>query len=388
MSILNIISAKNRLEIKMTETRDVYNKLGEMVGAPGSKRFAKILEAMLTPEEANIMAEMPEMTTVEQLATRLDFERDKLQFMLDDLKNRGLIISSKTGYATPRNVVSFHHSAIGYIKEELRPMIHPLWSDFFFEEWGDMLAEGYIKRHESGALSAHRVVPAHKALLASPNILPSQILWYEDMQQIIQRSVKTNLLMCGCRGLWRKCDKPVFVCLHVQYPWQPAIPGMRLRPVMGQPPKDLTAEEALTAVHACEDRGQVHLPLNISNADLYCNCCDDCCVVIQPLKKHGKVHEVLSPSRYRASINRELCNGCQTCLERCYFDALEMKQFPGSKKLKSSVINPNCMGCGSCVITCPQKAITLELVRPPEHIPTMSAIELLMGSRSKAPGSS
>jgi ferredoxin len=27
------------------------------------------------------------------------------------------------------------------------------------------------------------------------------------------------------------------------------------------------------------------------------------------------------------------------------------------------------MGCGLCVIKCPQKAITLELIRPPEHIP-------------------
>ena len=370
-------------EIKMVGQDEVYRRLSAMVGAPNSPRFIKILAAMVTPEEAQILVEMPEWTTCEPLAKKLNVDPRSLQDKLDDLANRGIIGKSNMGYVTHRNVVAFHHSAIGYIKEELRPQIHPLWGDFFFQEWADTLAQGYIKRMESGAPAAHRVVPAHKALLASPDIRPEQILWYEDMSQIIRRSIKTNLLMCGCRGLWRKCEKPVFVCLHVQFPWEPVIPGRRLRPVEGKPPRDLSCEEALEAIHACEDRGQVHLPLNTSHADLYCNCCDDCCVVIYPLNKHGKVHEVLSPSRYRARVDQALCNGCQTCMERCYFAALEMKKVPGSKKLKSNVISPHCMGCGSCVITCPQKAITLELVRPPEHIPTVSAFELLRPKQNR-----
>jgi electron transport complex protein RnfB len=361
----------------MKQLEDVYARLSEMVGVAGSTRFIKILKAMVTPEESRIMIEMPEWTTCEHLAEKLGLDPKKLQDTLSDLGYRGLIGVSKSGYIAHQNVVAFHHSAIGYIKEELRPQIHPLWSDFFFEEWQDMLAQGYIKRWESGAPGTHRVVPAHKALLASPDISRSQILWYEDIEQILRRSVKTNLLMCGCRGLWRKCDKPVFVCLHVQYPWETVDPNRRLRPVMGKPPRDLSCEEALEAIHDCEDRGQVHIPLNISSTNLYCNCCDDCCVVISPLKKYGKVHEVLSPSRYRAKVDQNLCNGCQTCVERCYFDAIEMKKSPGAKRLKSSVINHNCMGCGSCVITCPQKAITLELIRPPEHIPTISAIDLM-----------
>ncbi len=365
----------------MASHEEVYGRLAEMVGAPGSKRFIKILEAMVTPEEAQILVEMPGPASCEQLAEKLKADPKKLKDRLDDLANRGLVSAGKLGYVTPRSIVAFHHGAIGYIPEERRPEIHPLWEDFFFKEWGDMLARGYIKRWESGATATHRVVPAHKALLASPNIRPEQVLWYEDMQQILEKSVKSNLLMCGCRGLWRKCDKPVFVCLHVQYPWEPVMPGRRLRPVMGKPPRDLSFEEALEAVHDCEERGQVHLPLNTSQADLYCNCCDDCCVIIQPLNKFGKIHEVLSPSRYRAVVNQDLCNGCQTCVERCYFEAIEMKKVPGSRKLKSSVINNNCMGCGLCVITCRQKAMTLELVRPPEHIPTVTAMELFMGKR-------
>jgi ferredoxin len=54
-----------------------------------------------------------------------------------------------------------------------------------------------------------------------------------------------------------------------------------------------------------------------------------------------------------------------------------MQKVSGSKKLKSTIIAEHCMGCGACVITCPNKALTLELVRPPEHIPTVSVLELL-----------
>jgi Na+-translocating ferredoxin:NAD+ oxidoreductase subunit B len=368
----------------MADLQEMYSRLSDMVGAPGSYRFRRILEAMVTPEEARLMLAMPEMIACDKLAEKLNIDPQKLQSALSDMSERGLIMGGKAGYATPRNIVNFHHAAIGYIKEEDRPGINPLWSDFFYEEWRDMLAQGYIKRWESGAPAAHRVAPAHKALLASPSIPREQILWYEDIEQILKRSVRTNLLMCGCRGMWRKCDKPIFVCLHVQFPWTPVIPGRKLRPVEGKPPRDLSFEEALEAVHACEERGQVHIPLNISQADLYCNCCDDCCVIINPLNKYGKVHEVLSPSRYRAVVNPDLCNGCQTCLERCYFAAIEMKKYAGSKKLKSSLIDHNCMGCGSCVVACPQKALTLELVRPPEHIPTISVMELFLWKKPQA----
>jgi ferredoxin len=50
-----------------------------------------------------------------------------------------------------------------------------------------------------------------------------------------------------------------------------------------------------------------------------------------------------------------------------------MVKVAGSKKMKAKLIPENCMGCGVCVIGCESKAITFELVRPPEHIPPASA---------------
>ena len=132
----------------------------------------------------------------------------------------------------------------------------------------------------------------------------------------------------------------------------------------------LTQEQALALNAETEEKGLVHIPLNIIHAEgTICNCCDDCCMVVNPLLYRGRVHEILSPSRYRAVIDEEKCQGCQTCIERCIFDGLEMRKPANSKKMKAYIINEHCMGCGVCVVKCPNQAMTMELIRPPEHIP-------------------
>jgi hypothetical protein len=52
----------------MSSSNNIFDKLSVMVGAPGSRRFARVLEAMMTPDEALILLELKEWTTAEQLA--------------------------------------------------------------------------------------------------------------------------------------------------------------------------------------------------------------------------------------------------------------------------------------------------------------------------------
>jgi ferredoxin len=101
-----------------------------------------------------------------------------------------------------------------------------------------------------------------------------------------------------------------------------------------------------------------------------CHCCACCCNVLGAVIRSGTVHEQYSPSRFRPAADEELCTGCQECVDRCFFDAIEMRETASSKKLKASTINDKCMRCGPCVIGCEQKALTFELVRPPEHNPS------------------
>ena len=361
----------------MPGKNDVFDKLSERLGAPGSVHFAKILAAMMSPEEANILLEVPAPMTSAEIAKKFNVDEKSLQPKLDDMERRQIIRKSPQGYAAPFNIVAFHHGAIGWMDEDLKSKVYPLWGDFFYAEWRDIIWNEFMRRKEKGLPGAHRIIPAHKALKASPDIPKDQILWYEDMEQILQRSERMSFMMCGCRGLWRQCENPVDVCLQVQFSEE----GGEQKgesPQYIKPPKDVSYEEALATINECEDLGLVHIPLNTSHGNLICNCCDDCCMVINPLLKHGNIHEILTPSRYRAKVDQELCSGCQTCVDRCKFDAIEMEKVPDSKKLKASFIDEHCLGCGACIITCPKQALTFEMVRPPEHIPTVSVMELMM----------
>jgi Na+-translocating ferredoxin:NAD+ oxidoreductase RNF subunit RnfB len=79
-------------------------------------------------------------------------------------------------------------------------------------------------------------------------------------------------------------------------------------------------------------------------------------MVVNPLlhRGSGKVHEILTPSRYRAVVDPELCSGCQTCVKRCMFDAIQMEPVSGSMKLRSTIVKEHCLGCG-VVVKCPKR---------------------------------
>jgi Na+-translocating ferredoxin:NAD+ oxidoreductase RNF subunit RnfB len=57
----------------------------------------------------------------------------------------------------------------------------------------------------------------------------------------------------------------------------------------------------------------------------------------EPALHAGKVKQVSAPSRFGATVNQNLCAGCQLCVERCFFDAIEMQNIPNSKKLRAVV---------------------------------------------------
>ncbi|MGD8505759.1 MAG: CoB--CoM heterodisulfide reductase iron-sulfur subunit A family protein [Candidatus Bathyarchaeota archaeon] len=58
-----------------------------------------------------------------------------------------------------------------------------------------------------------------------------------------------------------------------------------------------------------------------------------------------------------ASVNEELCSGCEFCEPVCEYGAIKMKEVDG--KLRSHVIEALCKGCGVCGSTCPSGAITM-----------------------------
>ena len=135
----------------------------------------------------------------------------------------------------------------------------------------------------------------------------------------------------------------------------------------------LTLDDALDLVYETEEDGLVHVWPNSTTmkANVMCNCCDDCCVEFQPMHRFNvSPAKAYAKSRYQATVDLDACTGCQDCVDRCPFYAIEMASVEGTKKLKASIDAEKCMGCGVCVLGCADQALSMKVVRPPEHIPT------------------
>jgi Pyruvate/2-oxoacid:ferredoxin oxidoreductase delta subunit len=335
---------------------DVYPDLARKLSAPVSRRFLAILEEMLTPEEAKICGELFVPATCEELAGRLDINEKDLSTRLNSLVDRGVLTRGKTQYAFHSTLLGFHHdladTGVHTGPHAMSQKVKDLWADFFYNEWSDLWADMASERKKKGGHGI-MITPAIGALELSPNISPEQILPQENWKLQIQLAKRRIVAPCGCRVLWGKCSHPLMTCFAVfdnsRGEYYLDKPGRLL--------KEVSLEETLDIVRANEEAGLVHWGV--------CYCCPDACEMLYSYTKANRL-DLVEPNRFQAVVNEELC--CQDCVEKCPFNAIEMRKTATSKKLKASVIAGNCKGCGVCIVGCQQKAIRYEIVRPPEYI--------------------
>ncbi len=100
-----------------------------------------------------------------------------------------------------------------------------------------------------------------------------------------------------------------------------------------------------------------------------CLCCECCCVTrafryLPPEIMKGIQHPV---EGLTVEVTDD-CNGCGTCLDKCYTAAIELKN-------GQAVIGDMCAVCGRCAAHCPKKAIKLRLDNPNAVDDVVSRIE-------------
>jgi ferredoxin len=122
--------------------------------------------------------------------------------------------------------------------------------------------------------------------------------------------------------------------------------------------------DAIEMLKMCEEEGLVHCVENkYGFGHVICNCDNVGCGNWGHDRAYVK--KFTAPSRFKASVDPELCTSCETCVDRCFFDAASMEGPDGTAIIGAD----KCMGCGICVPTCPGDAITYEEVRQKEFIP-------------------
>jgi NAD-dependent dihydropyrimidine dehydrogenase PreA subunit len=208
------------------------------------------------------------------------------------------------------------------------------------------------------------VVPIKEAIHPSIEITTSQ-----EIIEIAKRAGVIGVIPCFCRTYVyhdHECKAPVKTCITLG---------------TGQRIKDLAKSEIFTHVsleeieailRQADEYGLVHQLIYFPNPEFFyviCNCCDCCCAVLSTykrlknhIKQFGDPLYLIKPSDFIAKVDADLCQGCQTCLARCKFYAIEIKDN------KSITIESNCKGCGLCATKCPTGARKLFLREKKEEI--------------------
>ena len=329
----------------------VYQKLTDKIMLTGSKIIPQLFEMIADTDEAALLLAMP--GTPEQLAETVGRPADEVEKMCLELYRKGLSFKSfkgeTVGYKMCRDMIQFHDATI--LWEDATREYHDLWQEFMEEEWPNFarLVEQFFPKPFT------RVIPVNKSIAAGKQ----QILDADSVDKIIESAEVIAVTKCTCRVIAHKCDQPLEVCLQVNN-------AARYTLDRGSG-REVSKEEALAILRQCEEDGLVHVTMNKMHVGHFiCNCCDCCCQALPLVISEGL--KICDPSRYQAEIDASLCSTCETCLDRCYFNAIEETETDSGATVMQ-VIGDKCMGCGLCQITCPEEAISLTAVREETFIP-------------------
>jgi len=331
-------------------SEDVWAELNARLKYPPSEYLRRILQKLVTLEEAELLLQLPAQPS--ELAQKSGLDEQEAESKLKEFMERGLIIRTSKGlFCFAHDMTQLHDSNLSSAAKWIDMELLDLWRDFRDAEWAQTMAGGLGESY----VQVLKVIPAWKAMEGSPDL--GELLPEEDIKELIRGAGAVAVVPCPCRRSIRRCDLPLNVCLHFNRGAEYAINR-------GAGPR-ISAEEAIAIAGEAEKAGLVHTWASRAPERLtaICSCCRECCDIFAIGMEVGNIEQILQKSRFRANFDQDLCTGCQDCVERCFFEAIEMKQALPSKKLKATIDEGKCYGCGLCAVVCEPEAITMKLMR-------------------------
>jgi Pyruvate/2-oxoacid:ferredoxin oxidoreductase delta subunit len=339
------------------ESKDVHVKLVERLSFPNpnSERLLRIMRKLVTPEEGRILLQLPAEPAV--IARECGVSEEEVRRTLQECVEKGLVIPTSKGPRLVREVIQFHDASLSSSDRWVDTELLDLWKAFYEAEFFPLM-EATSRLSADSQVQGVRVVPAWKAIERSSHLSVDGIRLEDNLRDLVRSTDVIAVVPCTCRRSLRRCHHAVENCVVFNRGAEYAVnrgAGRRVSP-----------EEAMALFGEAEEAGLVHTwPFALaSRLNEICNCCDDCCIYLDSGLKHGTVSRTLERSHLRAEVDPEICNGCQDCVERCLFEAIEMKKTPQGKKLKATVDVDKCFGCGVCVVGCSLSAMEMKLHRP------------------------
>ncbi len=322
---------------------DLYEKLRQRLddmgtGYPATQNGIelKILKKIFTESDVEMFLMLtPMLETPQSVADRLNLPEKETAAHMENMAKRGLLFRQKKNDIVRYAAVPF---VVGVFEFQLNTVDETLARDLevYYQQ---VLGKSF----QSWSTPVMRTIPINRQLVTEWPIAP-----YEDVAKIFDDQKKIAVAQCICRTTAKKagkgCDKPMEACFlfgsHADY---------YVDNGMG---RFITKEVAKEIALKNEEAGLVMQPFNSQNVCGMCSCCGCCCGMLRSLKKQDNPAAAVK-SNYFAQIDKEECTGCETCVDRCQMEAIDMVDDIAVVNLK------RCIGCGLCVSTCPTEAVRL-----------------------------
>ena len=340
---------------------DGYDHLVRMyelhpVGAPKSPLFDEILRILFSPEEANVTRAMNfTLKREDRIAADTGMDIEEARRHLENMTKKLILFSKEKEDGQYYSLLPllpgiYEFPFMGGGGTPTHDKLAKLWDRYYDRGLGQSFG--------GSKLPLARVISVGRSIPMNIDIHP-----YEKVSWVIEEADFLSVGKCSCRVIHKKCDHSLDTCL---------IFGdfgrfLTKRGVS----REITREEAFDILNRCEEEGLIHTTNNAQeNIPYVCNCCTCCCLVLQGISRLKNPNAV-ARSGYVAKADRDMCTGCETCIEeRCKVDAISMDE-------GAAGVDPvRCIGCGLCVSGCPEHA--MELVRRKDfREPPATGIELV-----------
>jgi NAD-dependent dihydropyrimidine dehydrogenase PreA subunit/predicted DNA-binding transcriptional regulator len=301
--------------------------------------FTDVLPLIVKRDEVDLLLSLSERERyVVELSRLLRLSHKVTESQVNSLFVRGFLKKRKEGgvhYATRsfQNIVNRHLSE-GRV-EALGKYVGAL---------ADSRMQEHVERAKTDPYPEGKVLPLPEAVLEPVSI----ILPHETATGILENARSFSLRDCECRVTYKKCDKPLRVCIGLNE-FSDELVERGIAEV-------ISVREAKKVLHLANEHGLVHQVLYTDwlRGEVFdiCSCCSCCCQYLRALLNYGVKHHI-AKSGFVAKVDQDKCNGCGTCIERCIFHARKLEN------RKSLVVKDDCYGCGLCTTTCPTGATKL-----------------------------
>lgn len=329
-------------------TDDIYQRLARHLDSlPGgfppteSGVELRLLRRLFTSEQAELA---PHLTLISEeprvVARRAGMGTEEADRRLGEMAKEGLILRIEP----ERENQPFRYMAAQFVIGIWEFHVNDLDPEFIkdMNEYIPTLAE------EAWKVPQLRTIPVGRSISVQNKVLP-----YEKAEEMVLSQEKLLVAPCICRRehtiAGHGCDKPEETCLifgiGADYYKRNGIGRV------------IDQQEALDILEKANEAGLVLQPSNTQEVMNICCCCGCCCQVLKAFKRREKPASMTS-TPFIASTNPDTCSGCETCVDRCQMEALQVMD-------EHVVLNADrCIGCGLCVSTCPTESLTL--IRKPE----------------------